>query len=63
VKTLTDFHYVWPSERNSKRKKIFTGAVQNWLKTQTKKKKSDGIKELLKRWKRCVEVEGDYVEK
>jgi hypothetical protein len=24
---------------------------------------SDGIKKLLKRWNRCVEVEGDYVEK
>jgi hypothetical protein len=24
---------------------------------------SDGIKKLLKRWNRCVEVEGDYVER
>jgi hypothetical protein len=24
---------------------------------------SDGIKRILKRWNRCVEVEGDYVEK
>jgi hypothetical protein len=38
------------------------GVVQNWLRTQ-QKKFSDGIKELLKRWNRCGEVEGDYVEK
>jgi hypothetical protein len=38
------------------------GAVQNWLKTQPKIF-SDGIKKLVKHWDRCVEVEGDYVEK
>jgi hypothetical protein len=41
------------------------GAVQNWLKTQPKNSfLSDGIKKkLVKRWNRCVEVEGGYVEK
>jgi hypothetical protein len=40
------------------------GAVQNWLKTkQNKIFLSDRIKKLMKRWNRCVEVEGDYVEK
>jgi hypothetical protein len=40
------------------------GAVQNWLKTQPRNFFYDGIKkELVKRWNRCVEVEGDYVEK
>jgi hypothetical protein len=24
---------------------------------------SDGIKQLVKRWNRCVEVDGDYIEK
>jgi hypothetical protein len=38
-------------------------AVQNWLNMQQKNFFSDGIKNLVKRWKRCVEVEGDYVEK
>jgi hypothetical protein len=34
------------------------------VKDATKKLFSDGIKkELLKRWNRCLEVEGDYVEK
>jgi hypothetical protein len=40
-----------------------TGAVQNWFKTQQKNSFSDGIKKLVKCWNRCVEVEGDYVEK
>jgi hypothetical protein len=35
--------------------------VQNWLKAQ-KKKFSGGIKKLVKRWNRWVEVEGGYVE-
>jgi hypothetical protein len=39
------------------------GAVQNWSKNATKNFFSDGIKELVKRWNRCFEVEGDYVEK
>jgi hypothetical protein len=29
----------------------------------TKELFSDGLKKLLKRWNRCVEVEGDYLEK
>jgi hypothetical protein len=29
----------------------------------TVKKTSDGIKKLVKRWDRCVDVEEDYVEK
>jgi hypothetical protein len=39
------------------------GAVQNWLKTQPKTFFSDVIEKLVKRWNRCVKVEGDYVEK
>jgi hypothetical protein len=37
-------------------------AVQNSLKTQPQFF-SDGIEKLAKPWNRCVEVEGDYVEK
>jgi hypothetical protein len=41
-----------------------TGAVQNWLKTQTKNFfLTEFKKKLVKIWNRCVEVEGDYVEK
>jgi hypothetical protein len=41
------------------------GAVQNWLKTQPENFLADGIKKknLLKCWNRCVEVDGDYLEK
>jgi hypothetical protein len=39
------------------------GAVQNWLKTQPKNFLSRGIKKLMKRWNRCIEVERDHVEK
>jgi hypothetical protein len=43
---------------------VVIGAMQNWLKTQPKNFFSDEIKKkLVKRWNRCVEVEGDYVEK
>jgi hypothetical protein len=39
-------------------------AEQNWLKTQPKSFFFFyGIKKLVERWNRCVEVEGDYVEK
>jgi hypothetical protein len=33
------------------------------IKDGNKKLFSDGIKKTVKRWKWCVEVEGDYVEK
>jgi hypothetical protein len=39
------------------------GAMKNWFKTQPKTFFSDGIKKLVTRWNRCVEVKGDYVEK
>jgi hypothetical protein len=41
------------------------GTVQNWLMTQPppQKKNSDGIEKLVKLWNRCVEFEGDYVQK
>jgi hypothetical protein len=43
------------------------GAVQNWLKTQPKKKKKNFflalLKKLVKSWSRCAEVDGDYIEK
>jgi hypothetical protein len=41
-----------------------TGAVQNWLKRNQKTFLLTELKKKLgKRWNRCVEVEGDYVEK
>jgi hypothetical protein len=44
--------------RFSSDEEIF-GAVQNWLKTQLKNFFSDVIKKIVKRWNRCVEIEGN----
>ena len=39
-------------------------AVHAWLAAQPKPFFfSDGIKKLVQRWKKCVEKQGDYVEK
>jgi hypothetical protein len=45
--------------------KEVTGAVQKLVKDATKKLffSPDGIIKLVKRWNRCVKVEGGYVEK
>jgi hypothetical protein len=57
------------NERSSKRKKIFIRWISHWhgaklVKDATKKLFfSDGIKKHMKRWNRCVEVEGGYIEK
>jgi hypothetical protein len=46
------------------RSALKTGAVQNWLKDATKKHFIlTEFKKIQKRWNRCFEVEGDYVEK
>ena len=34
-----------------------------WLAAQPKTFFSEGIKKLVQRWKKCVETQGDYVEK
>jgi hypothetical protein len=40
-----------------------TGEMENWLKTQPKDFFLTELKKLVKSWNRCVEVEGDYVER
>jgi hypothetical protein len=39
------------------------GAVQNCLKTRPQNFFLTGLKKIVERWNRCVEVEGGYVEK
>jgi hypothetical protein len=39
------------------------GAVHAWLAAQPKTFFSEGIKKLVQRWNKCVEKQGDYVEK
>ena len=38
-------------------------AVRAWLAAQPKTFFSEGIKKLVQRWKKCIEKQGDYVEK
>jgi histone-lysine N-methyltransferase SETMAR len=65
----SDFHVFGPMKEALRGRRLSSdkeviGAVQNWLKTQANKFFfPDGIKSRMKRWNRCVEVEGDYVEK
>jgi histone-lysine N-methyltransferase SETMAR len=67
--TPSDFHMFDPVKEALRGKRFSSDeevivAVQNWLKTQPKNFFfSDGIKKLVKCWNRCVEVEGNYVEK
>jgi hypothetical protein len=59
-----DFHTFDPMKealRRSSSDEEVIGAMPNWLRTQ--QKKSDGIKKLVIRWNRCIEIEGEYVEK
>jgi hypothetical protein len=64
-----DFHMFCPMKEALRGRRFSSdeeviGAVQNRLKTQQKKTFfSDGIKELVKRWDPCVEVERGQVEK
>jgi hypothetical protein len=37
-------------------------AVHEWLRTRPKEFFSNGIYALVKRWRKCIELEGDYVE-
>ena len=38
-------------------------AVGAWLAAQPKTFFSEGIKKFVQRWKKCIEKQGDYVEK
>jgi hypothetical protein len=62
----SNFHMFGPKEEALRRSRFSSGikvigAVRNWLKTQPKNFFSDEIKKHVKRWNRCVEVEGDYI--
>jgi len=37
-------------------------ALHEWLRTRPKEFFSRGIYALAKRWRKCIELEGDYVE-
>ena len=37
--------------------------VRNWLKTRPQNYYQEGIQKLPTRWEKCINVEGDYIEK
>jgi len=38
-------------------------AEHEWLAAQPKRFFSEGIEKLVQQWKKCIEKQGDYVEK
>jgi len=38
-------------------------AVHQWLRAQPKTLFADGIKKLVGSWEKCIEKQGDYIEK
>jgi hypothetical protein len=68
VKPLTDLIMFGPVKEALRGRKFSSyeeviGALQNWLKTQLRNYFLTELKKIVKPWNRCVEVEGDYVEK
>ena len=64
----SDFHLFAPLKEFLGGKKFQTDdavedAVRSWMDDQPKKFFESGIKALPKRWRKCVELHGDYVEK
>ncbi len=63
-----DFHLFGPL-KNALRGKTFANneevkiEVNQWLRTRPKEFFQTGIKKLVHRWEKCIELSGDYVEK
>ena len=56
--------YEWIEKLKNSRKVLrMKVAVHAWLAAQSKTFFSEGIKKLVQRWKKCIEKQGDYVEK
>lgn len=64
----SDFHLFGPMKEHLRESKFSSDdevveAVREWLCTMPQIFFQDGITKLVKRWTKCIEVEGDYVEK
>ena len=64
----SDFHLFGPLKESMKGIHFQTdeevkAAVSNWLRTQSTEFYAKGIDNLISRWNKCVEKEGDYIEK
>ena len=60
---------VWTSKKNASRNGRFAdddslkGVVHNWLRGEPKTFYSDASKMLVERWEKCIQKQGDLVEK
>jgi histone-lysine N-methyltransferase SETMAR len=64
----SDFHLFGPLKEALEGRRFrcdedVKNAVHQWLRAQPKTFYYDGIKQLVGRWEKCVEKQGDYVEK
>jgi len=64
----SNFHLFEPLKNHMRGKNFTTDAevikaVRNWFRTQPSEFYSAGIKNLVGRWNKCIEKEGDYTEK
>ena len=64
----SDFHLFGPLKNHMRGKHFTTDAavieaVRKWFRTQSPEFYSAGIQNLVGRWNKCIEKEGDYVEK
>ena len=64
----SDYHLFGPLEEVLRGRRFTSAqelkeAVHAWLAAQPKTFYSEGIKKLVQRWKKCIEKQGDYVEK
>ena len=63
-----DFHFFGPLKEALRGRRFSRGddmkaAVHQWLRAQPKTFFADGIKKLVGRWEKCIEKQGDYIEK
>ena len=64
----SDYHLFGPLQEALRGRRFTTDqelkeAVHVWLAAQPKTFFSEGIKKLVQRWKKCIEMQEDYVEK
>jgi hypothetical protein len=64
----TNFHLLGPLKEAPEGRRFrchedINNAAHQWLRAQPKTLYYDGIKQLAGRWEKCVEKQGDYVEK
>ena len=64
----SDYHLFGPLKNASRGRRFSTDnevreAVHKWLRDQPKTFFLEGIRKLVDRWTKCIEKEGDYVEK